>query len=1699
MLSSLFKNIINRPLSNKNNSFFLKIHKESEIICFYLNESIKQFPKLFNEKFETLEEALNLLKEISLPNNYVCANIIKEVPGWTCTECSKYTDSIFCHDCYKRFKHVHKEHHLFFLPKSGGMCGCGEPEAMHKFCPQHSGPHIDQIQINEYISKVFQKDILEKLKLFFNTFFLKFSNYFALTEKCKSFCPEIFDKKFNNEEEENPDLFNEKKDIIFLKRNFCIIFQNLLHFLRLITENNLGMLYLIANYFLENHFKNNIIEDDYKTNHRCVKFDTKEIEIINKDEIHICQCPFFTLFLLNWRDNISHDENQKFLLTFTRNFPLKHAFGVIYFCFQNQILNNNNIYIINNRIQFILDYTTKMLAEKTNIIEETYDLFYECFSKYMKSPKAKDEYGVYKEEILQKLNSQVETLEIDCELFSMPITRKLMCDKTSLMKRIIDSLCLIHNEIEFKSIFPHPSFQEKGCSQNFINLELKLLGIIECINMFTQWDKIENVKDIFKYIINKIIHQDLEGVRQLNKNEYTFHLGLYRCFGYLINYFCFYYSIKNKCSIFNSIQFFIKNFFESENQMENFTEIIINDYFKFFGFISGIKNGFFNYYDSIHFYPAVYFIELKFLKIDVTLLKYLMVISPKNINFEDFIKKSNIEDTYLYFNKEFILNYNSKNRRKEKNKKNNSKITSDELIDILNNSYNIFPKSIDYGEDLQLIRSLQEQYNTQINSHIIQQYIEDNNINLNHSNRLNQFDLDLFNKIMYIRFLFELLIIIIKDDSSPFYNLMRFFKCTSSTQTKKELFEDVKKNKDALEDLENILKEQLIQEFAANGNLCNFNEIKDNIDKYLFNIFDEKYFIKSLDELTLNKKIGNKKLFYLKDSSFIYLDMSYYYSFKDKSKAQKYIFDFKKETVKSYNNYFYKPSKLTFDFFEKVFEKVLLNTHNLEIMIKIIEKLLLSEQGIKEEINIISIKNSLLPIILKYLSIFGSINTKSFIKFKIDKEEIINELTQILSDSILLEKNNKLIDIDLVENIKQVIEQLNRYKIINNNINGNLSKLKNYDYNSEYMEIFNNMKKNLNINNLESENENKKKKSLKNRLKNLVKNKNTSFLDKVKCNKDMFNEINNQENNKDINNNNEEEIMCFFCRNPIKLNTFEVPYGKGGYIFQDFFYKNSIKASIKSELLKIDKNINKDCLYEEFTQNSNNIKDLSKQLISCGHFFHLSCFNEKNSHHFSCPLCLKKQNLLIPPLIKFHDKYNFLKPYKIEQIINKIETEEEETDLEFNLFVDILNNFLSYHLESDNNKNYLEQLFPVFQSRFNYLENIFYFNSSNFHKQQQIEINQDLILSLRFITKGKSIDINEIINHILQELTSLIHGPKENDDIINNYENMYYIHSFEKILLYLSILLDYDEIKDLLLYLIYIILPYFSFWFYLRDLIMENNFYSLYEEKSKENININNLMKYFEKNNNKINEYFKFLLKKILIIKLLTDYKNKNEKIIESFNELSIENIFSMLNMDKFYKSLKKNNDNEINFINILEFSKILNFKDFLCGIIGNDYDFNTIFNLLVYNIRNNKSEKYLIRKELLVHFSPLKFEFVSLNKNIFDFIEKYLEKECINCSKKSRYFFICLICGNKICNTINCNQYSNHTMNCGGRYCIMIDMDNAKISITQNNGSKKDLSSLYINDEGIGPKENKIGKEFNLSKEKENIFFKNFICYDFN
>ena len=126
------------------------------------------------------------------------------------------------------------------------MCDCGDPDSLYKFCKIHSGPYVDQKEIDKYIEDTFSAEILCNLKIFFDDFFQKFSKYFVLTEKCRYFITSVLEETFKNQDSQ------EKKDLLLLKKNFCIIFQNFLDFLRLITKNNLGMLHLIANYFLSN-------------------------------------------------------------------------------------------------------------------------------------------------------------------------------------------------------------------------------------------------------------------------------------------------------------------------------------------------------------------------------------------------------------------------------------------------------------------------------------------------------------------------------------------------------------------------------------------------------------------------------------------------------------------------------------------------------------------------------------------------------------------------------------------------------------------------------------------------------------------------------------------------------------------------------------------------------------------------------------------------------------------------------------------------------------------------------------------------------------------------------------------------------------------------------------------------------------------------------------------------------------------------------------------------------------------------------------------------------------------------------------------------------------------------------------------------------------------------------------------------------
>ena len=1716
-IMDLFKEINAKVLSLKHNSFYYKVFTETKNIYSFLNNSINNFHLLFDKDLKNLEDCIKYLSEHEIPNKCVCAGVINNIPGWRCIECSKYDSAIYCTNCYKKSKHLHKEHKIYFLGNSNGMCDCGDPDSLYTFCPDHSGPYSDQKKIDEYISNTFENKILVNLHSFFDTLFLQLSKYFILTEKCEFFCEESFDEYFEKKATDNI-----ANDIKAIKKDFCIVFQNLIHFLRLISQKNLGMLHLIAKYFLKNHFYNQKIDKKYYTTHRCIQISQNDIKFYNSEnKKHICICPFFRLFMTNYRDNIKLSKyNKDFLISFAHNIPLRSAYSILYFSQYKQIIMNNNNDIISNRSQFILEDAVELIAEKTNLLEEAFDTLYQHILKNIETKHLINTSGKVNERLISKLIYPIVYMKNDTEYFSKPNIRTIMTNKTSILKRTIDILCLIHNQNEFKSIVPHPQYQEKGFSSDLIDLECKIMNIVEEIILSFDWEKIDQLNDIFKYLINKILNQEKENIKQLSNNEYSFHLALYRCFGLLINSFCLNYCFNNEKTLIDAIQFFKNKFFESPKQLEKFIEILLKDYTKLFGFIAGTKNNYFNYYDNLNYYSNEYFLENYAHLIDFSLLKYLFVMYEKEINIISFLEMSNIENVYNQFEESFIKDKKTVKKDDNKDKKT---IQKEELNNTNNNnnSNNNNNNNNDNLNDIQIFQLLRNGLQGEMDRNQIRRIL--NNIN-NIENESNNEDKskDEYNCIMQWRLLFEIIIDFMKDDSCIFWALMRNYTKTVFPKTKRDLFNKIRKNKYAMDDLENILKEKLIHEIIALGNLIDLKKITKNLDEYLQALFEDNNKLNEiLDEITYNKVNGEEKLFYLKDSYLKYLDMNNYFSFQEKSGAQRYILEFKKDIIKSYNYYYYNPSELTFEFFEKVYEKILLNKKNLELIMKIVDKLI-NKKIITNNLDIKSVINTLLPIILNYLSMFSVINTQSFIKFKIANKDLINKLCEILSKSVN-DKENDILEKDLKDNIKDVIDQLNKYQIIIENINNDYSKLNKYNYNTEFSGTLNENEgtstTNKNAININSEDNNKKindknKKSnnLKNKFKNLMKKKANLFLDKVSSKQEILQEINEQnkieENKKDSN----DEIMCFYCRNTINLNSLKVSYGKLGKSIEDYFYDNSLKATIRTELAKLTNNdIDKDNIYNKIIENFTSEK--FNRIISCGHYFHTTCFLEgcqkeiDQFDEFSCPLCLKKQNILIPPLNRFHDKSLFLKSENIDELFDeKIKMKKIEWDKELDLLNDIIYIFLSSNnfmiKEYKDYSSFLYDLYPQYKSHFNFLENIFYINGVTFHKHQLIDTLQNINLSLRFLIRANNSNFNQIIEYIKNELTYLARGPLDNEYIYNHQDmHMRYVNLLEKILLSLSILFNYDEIEDTFKYIIYIFLPYFIFGFYFRDLIIKKELNIIEKLNIKEKMNFDDLEQYVNNNNKQLLNYFKTFLKKFALFKLISDFTYKNEHIINSFNELNLENLLSLLDKDNLYKLIPKNENNEINLINIFNcLKKIFNPNEIFYKIFDNILDYKRVFNFLFVNIIKNYNEKSSIDKELIIQFSPVKFEFTYMDNNIFDWIERNLEKNCEICNKLTKYSFICLICGKKVCHSKYSNYHiSTHTKNCAGEYGLFVDMDNMKLVLWNSYNTKKKLFPIYVNKTGNGPEGYEIGNEFNLSHEKLNLAIKNYACYDFN
>ena len=326
-----FQKISNTNIKTSSNPLFKDIYEETSKIYTYFEEKINKFQEIFEQNLTNLDATINYLELLAIPIKCKCSEIIDFIPGWKCLDCSE-SDSIYCSNCYIKSKNIHKGHKVHYLPKTEkttGRCDCGDSDNLKSFCPEHKESFKDIKEIDEFIEKTFSKNILSKLNLFFDDLFLKFSKYLALIEQCTFFRWDklLFDT--HNSEE--------KKDISLIKENFCIVFQNFLTFIYNLTYKNIGMLYLVTKYMLQNFLSDNT-EEKYKVSHTCIKLENKKIEIIKEKESdnnkHNCKCSFLRLLLSNWNDKVNNEtinQNRKLLLLFTNNIFVKESFSLFYF------------------------------------------------------------------------------------------------------------------------------------------------------------------------------------------------------------------------------------------------------------------------------------------------------------------------------------------------------------------------------------------------------------------------------------------------------------------------------------------------------------------------------------------------------------------------------------------------------------------------------------------------------------------------------------------------------------------------------------------------------------------------------------------------------------------------------------------------------------------------------------------------------------------------------------------------------------------------------------------------------------------------------------------------------------------------------------------------------------------------------------------------------------------------------------------------------------------------------------------------------------------------------------------------------------------------------------------------------------------------------------------------------------------------
>ena len=196
-----------------------------------------------------------------------------------------------------------------------------------------------------------------------------------------------------------------------------------------------------------------------------------------------------------------------------------------------------------------------------------------------------------------------------------------------------------------------------------------------------------------------------------------------------------------------------------------------------------------------------------------------------------------------------------------------------------------------------------------------------------------------------------------------------------------------------------------------------------------------------------------------------------------------------------------------------------------------------------------------------------------------------------------------------------------------------------------------------------------------------------------------------------------------------------------------------------------------------------------------------------------------------------------------------------------------------------------------------------------------------------------------------------------------------------------------------------------------------------------------------------------FIICSIILLDINEENKEKIKNIFKNYILIYIFVYGFLTHKENSFVDFLEKKENQDILKNLFEFYKL---KYQICLLLFSEIEENLDleYEEAIQFLKNNENLNNLINKSNIIilneqYFDIPKFNIIPLPDQFMEFCSKFMNINCINCNKKKVSYYICLICGNKICDDKTCIKNNingkkeialiDHSIKCGGGNALFI------------------------------------------------------------